>query len=361
MTEYQFYDIRSDAISSVVSGQRLLGLDTEFMREKTFFSQLCLVQVATRSDILCIDPLRYENDETATTNWTELLSRTWVVHSARQDVEVIYQASGRFPEGLFDTQIAAALLGYPAQLGYANLVEELFGKQLAKTHTRADWSQRPLPAALLQYAAEDVEFLLPAYDLLCERLDQRGRLQWALEDSAALLVDDLYRSDPASAIDRLKGARPLSGSTRAAAARLAEWRERKAIASNRPRQWIMRDAVLLDLATARPVDKPALAAIGGLAPRTLQRHANAILESIQESARDDVRYRPPPRPDEHQKAMLKKMQTRVASRAEELGLAAELIAAKKDLSAALSGNRQIRLFKGWRRELVGSELLELLG
>ena len=144
------------------------------MREKTFHPQLCLVQVSTRDAICCADPLIPRDDERETQIWSHLMKRSWVVHSARQDVEVIYQTAGQMPTELFDTQIAAALLGYPPQMGYANLVEELFGEKLAKSHTRADWSRRPLADAVIEYAAEDVEYLLPAYDILTERLDETG-------------------------------------------------------------------------------------------------------------------------------------------------------------------------------------------
>ena len=151
MPGYKFLDITSDELSGMIAEESLIGLDTEFMREKTFHPQLCLVQVSTRDAICCADPLIPKDDERETQIWSQLLKRAWVVHSARQDVEVIYQTTGQIPTELFDTQIAAALLGYPPQMGYANLVEELFGEKLAKSHTRADWSHRPLADAVRQF------------------------------------------------------------------------------------------------------------------------------------------------------------------------------------------------------------------
>jgi ribonuclease D len=360
MPGYKYLDITSDELAGMIAEESLIGLDTEFMREKTFHPQLCLVQVSTRDAICCADPLIPKDDERERQIWSQLLKRSWVVHSARQDVEVIYQTTRQMPTALFDTQIAAALLGYPPQMGYANLVEELFDEKLAKSHTRADWSRRPLADEVIEYAAEDVEYLLPAFDILQERLDKLGRLAWAREDSADLLVESLYQNDPQIAVERLKGARNLRGAARAAAVRLAAWREEKALASDRPRQWIMRDAVLLEIAVARPASKSALASTAGLAERTAQRFADDILSIVAKSGKDQHNYEPPRKPDEAQKALLRDMQSLVASQAEELGLATELVAPKKELSSALAGDRDSRVFRGWRRELVGERLLAML-
>jgi ribonuclease D len=169
MPEYQFVD-HPDNISQNITGHEQLGVDTEFMREKTYFAQLCLVQISTRDSIFCVDPL-VKNSQTEF--WKQLLSSSWVVHSARQDIEVVSQTVDAMPSKIFDTQIAAGLIGMPAQVGYAGLVKELFDVTMAKSHTRADWTRRPLAEAVLDYAAEDVEYLLPAADILSEKLDQK--------------------------------------------------------------------------------------------------------------------------------------------------------------------------------------------
>ena len=335
-----------------------IGLDTEFMREKTFFAELCLVQIATADGIFCVDPL---NGTDMQPFWSSALEVPWVVHSARQDIEVIYQSAGKMPTQLFDTQVAAALLGYAPQMGYATLVQELFEVELPKSHTRANWARRPLGDAELRYAAEDVEYLLPAHSELAERLDKLGRLQWAAEDSAMLLDPALYDIDPDAAIKRLKGGRNLRGRKRAAAARLAAWREREALRANRPRQWIARDAALLEIAYALPQSKNQLAALDALPEGLVRRSGKRLLEVVADSAEDDHSHRPPPAPNEAQKALLKKMQARVADCAEGLGVSAEIIAPKKELSAVIiGGERESRVFSGWRRELVGEDLLQLL-
>ncbi|MGI9262013.1 MAG: ribonuclease D [Woeseiaceae bacterium] len=362
MPEYQMVDLTVDDSPVFAAGEESrIGIDTEFMREKTYFAELCLLQLSTSSDIYCADPLGGSGGGKARDEFWETITRPeWVLHSGRQDLEVVYQTAGRMPAAVFDTQIAAAFLGMQPQIGYAGLVKELFSVELDKSHTRADWSKRPVADALLRYAAEDVQFLLPAFDELTDRLDQAGRLQWALEDSKDLLNVHLYESDPSLAIDRVKGARNLRGRARAAATALASWRETQALNRNRPRQWIIRDNVLLDIAINAPTSKAGLLTIEGLSEKMIRRIGDQLLRIVTEATHDQSGYEPPKRPDEAQKAALKKMQGRVASVADGLGLAAELLAPKKELSAVMLGDRDSRVLHGWRREVIGDELLALL-
>lgn len=357
MTDFSMVD-DVDAIAADLGNSPCIGLDTEFMREKTFFAELCLVQISIREKIYCVDPLAGTD---MTRFWSAAMQTPWVVHSARQDIEVIYQAAEQMPVHLFDTQIAAGLLGFAPQMGYATLVSELFDVEIPKSHTRADWSRRPLSDAVMQYAAEDVEYLLPARDILAERLDKLNRLHWADEDSAMLLEPALYDIDPQAAIKRLKGARNMRGRKRSAAARLAAWREREALRANRPRQWIARDSALLEIAFSLPTTKRQLEAIDDLPSGLVKRSGQRLIDVVAESAADDHNHRPPSAPNEEQKALLKKMQAHVANCAEALGLSAEIIAPKKELSAVIiGGDRDSRVFSGWRRELVGKDLLQLL-
>jgi ribonuclease D len=283
------------------------------------------------------------------------------LHSARQDIEVIYQTAGKMPHRIFDTQVAAGLLGYPAQLGYAGLVKELLDVEIHKSHTRADWSRRPLRDEYLEYAAEDVEYLIPACEILSEQLAEAGRLEWARADSAWLLDPKLYDIGAEQAIERLKGARNFRGRKRAAATSLAAWREAEAIRRDRPRQWIMRDSVLLDIAWNLPRTEADLLAIEGMPQKLVKRVGRGLLKTVAASASDDEDYRPPRAPNEGQKALLKKMQAKVAACAEDLGIAAETVASKRELSAiVISGNRKSRVFGGWRAELIGNELLNLI-
>lgn len=357
MTDFQFVDPAEPLPNDLVSRNRI-GVDTEFMREKTFFAVLCLVQVATPRRIYLADPLQ---DHDLTSFWDEILGKTWVLHSARQDLEVVSQLTARMPTAIFDTQVGAGLLGMAPQIGYANLVKELFDVDMAKSHTRADWTRRPLPHGLLQYAAEDVEHLLPLYDALTDRLARKGRLEWARQDSASLLDPALYEIDPAQSIVRLKGARNLRGRARAAAERLAAWRESEALKRDRPRQWIARDGVLMELATRRPNTMAELSKIDGLSPKLARRAGRELLNAIAASDGDNNSYRPPAPPNENEKALLKDMQAVVAESARDLDIAPETIASKKELSALIiTRNSESRLLGGWRRELLGDRLERLL-
>ena len=347
------------ALPVALQQSAIVGLDTEFIREKTFFSQLCLIQVAAGDTVWCADPLAGDVDDNREF-WNTLMSTPCVLHSGRQDIEVLYQASGRMPPSIFDTQIAAALLGYQPQIGYGSLVGELFGIELEKAYTRADWSQRPLPDEYVEYAALDVHYLLPARDELAERLDRLGRLAWAEEDSEALLDKSLYEIDTATAVNRLKGAGNLRGSSRVAAEALAAWREEEALRRNRPRQWILRDTALLEIVTSGASSKTDLARISGIGKSTVERSGRQILERLESVAGKTSNYAPPARPDENQKRLLKEMRNVVARCAEDSGIAAEIIAPRRELAAAITGDTSSRVFCGWRRELVGNELLQLI-
>ncbi|HSG98323.1 MAG TPA: ribonuclease D [Woeseiaceae bacterium] len=357
MPRFNFVE-EPDSLVDALRSHGQLAVDTEFMRESTYYAQLCLTQISAGGEIWCVDPIAGHTQDAF---WQELLSHDWVLHSARQDIEVIYQLTNKMPASIFDTQVAAGLLGLPAQVGYAGLVQELFDVEIHKVHTRADWSRRPLRNEYLEYAAEDVEYLLPACEILVNRLEEKGRIEWAREDSAWLLDPALYVNGDGQAIDRLKGARNFRGRKRAAAARLAEWRENEAIKRNRPRQWIMRDSILLDIAWKLPKSEQELADIQGVPPKLVRRAGRRLLDEIASSAADERDYTPLRPPGEGQKALLKEMQSRVAACAEDLGVAAETVASKRELSGVIiNGNRQSRLFSGWRAELIGEELLELL-
>jgi ribonuclease D len=357
MPEFKFVD-QPDTICDELTKHDRVGVDTEFMREKTFFAELCLIQIASGESIHCVDPLAGNPMQAF---WESLMRPTWILHSGRQDIEVVYQAAKCMPGSIFDTQVAAGLLGHAPQMGYANLVKELFDVEIPKAHTRADWTRRPLSDDYLHYAAEDVEYLLPACDILTERLDKQDRLAWVEQDSALLLNPALYDIDPELAIDRLKGARNLKGTRRAAAARLAAWRETEALRANRPRQWIAKDTVLTDLAKIMPATMADLEKIEGLQAGLVRRVGRDILAAIAASASDGSDYQPPGPPDEEQKSLLVSMQKQVADCAADLGLAAETLASKRDLSAVIvGGNRESRVLNGWRRELNGDQLLTLL-
>ena len=194
-----------------------------------------------------------------------------------------------------------------------------------------------------------------------EDLERKGRLAWVREDSMALLDPALYVVDEQQAIQRLKGSRNLRGRKRAAAARLAAWRETEAIRRNRPRQWIARDTALLEIAQRLPTSMSQLAKLEAVPPKLVSRVGKQLVKAVVASAEDDNDYRPPRPPTEAQKTLLKAMQVEVSQAAEALGITAETIASKRELSAIIvAGNNHSRLFGGWRREVIGEKLRRLL-
>jgi ribonuclease D len=341
-----------------IRGASFLSLDTEFVRIRTYYPELCLVQAAAGGQLACIDPLAQSSLEPL----LELLhdhAITKVMHAARQDLELFYLLDQRLPGPLFDTQIAAALLGFDEQVGYAKLVESILGVRLAKAHTRTDWAERPLSPEQLAYAAEDVQYLLPLYESLHAQLEQRGRLAWLQEDAAALLDPDLYRIVPEDMWQRVKGWTGLrSAAQRKALALLAAWREREATTRNRPRQWVLRDSLLLALARVLPANRNRLAQIPDLPRPGLERYAAALLELIA-AAREAPEGEAQPAVECTDAEQLKRLAGIVRTRAEAHDLSPSLLAPRRQLSQLLRGDRDLALLRGWRFELIGRELLAL--
>ncbi|MFZ1862467.1 MAG: ribonuclease D, partial [Candidatus Competibacter sp.] len=215
-----------------------LALDTEFVREQTFYPQLCLIQIAIPGQVACIDPLALPSLE-------PLLERlydpsiTKVLHAAYQDLEIFFYLGGTVPAPVFDTQLAALVLGVGDQLGYAALVKQMLGVELAKAHTRADWRQRPLPPEWLAYAADDVRYLEALYTRQLARLRERGWSEALAEDFQALTDPERYRPQPQEAWRRIREQHRLRGLPLAVLRSLTAWREEQAIQQDRPRRWIL--------------------------------------------------------------------------------------------------------------------------
>ena len=337
----------------------VVALDTEFVRESTYYAQLCLLQVATSEHIACVDPLAGIGLEEF---WEVVLRERplTLMHAGRQDLELIWQHTGRLPEVLFDTQVAAALLGHPAQIGYAGLVHRLLDISLDKSHARTDWSRRPLPQNKLAYAADDVRYLLEVHQRLDAELRARGRHSWAAEDCAALLNPALYKNPPDQAWHRVKGLRRLQGRARAAARALAQWRETTAEWLDRPRRWVMSDEQLLALAEALPADTGAMAEVRGLPAGLVRRRGEALLAVLAEVP-DTVADEIDPLPlSGEEKSRLARLSTLTRKVADELGIEAEVLATRAELTAAARGAREGRVFEGWRGEILAERLLEAL-
>lgn len=336
-----------------------VAVDTEFVRERTYNAQLCLIQLRGGDRLALVDPLAGVDLGPLKALLVDPDVEK-VIHAARQDLEVLSQVMGTVPEPVFDTQVAAALTGNGDQVGYAALVKDLLGVELPKGETRTDWSRRPLTRQQLDYALDDVRYLPELRAKLGETLTTMGRGAWMDEEMAALREPSLYRVEPAEAWRRIRYRWPLSERSQAALVALAGWREEQAIRSDRPRGWIMKDDVLLTLATDLPTDADALDTLDALPPGTVKRHGAALTALIVDAIEGvpDTPAPPPDPRDPEREALAKSLMKRVRARASELGISAPMLATRRDIESLVRGETEIGLLRGWRREVIGSALLE---
>lgn len=354
---------RSSDLESLAAHLREHGwfaLDTEFIREKTYWPKLCLIQVATPLRLACIDPLACDSLEPLL-DVLDDRSVTKVLHAAEQDLETFHHLSCRMPQPLFDTQIAAPLLGHPEQAGYARLVEAVLGVKLAKGHARTDWTERPLPADALAYAADDVRYLVPLYEALHAGLAERGRLEWLADDFRALTDPARFERPPADAWQRLKGFERLPPAGRAVAAALAEWRERTAREQDRPRGHILRDDALMDIARTLPADRRALDRLRSLRDNVAARHGERLLELVAEARERpapavDMTTRNGPNLDTAGEALADALSALVRLRAAEEDLNPNSIATRRELARIVAGESVPTVLAGWRGWLIGAEI-----
>lgn len=350
-------------ICDQLRGVPWLTLDTEFLREKTYYPKLCLLQVATPGLVACIDPLVLED----LSPLFEVLYRhetTKVLHAARQDMEIFYHLRGALPSPVFDTQIAALLLGFPDQIGYGNLVRETLGIELDKLHSRTDWSRRPLLDAQIHYAAEDVFYLAQVYQHLIEKLTALGRLDWLSEDFERLSRVELYENDPAQVWLKVRGVNRLKGPALAVLQALAAWRETLAQDLNRPRGWLLRDDDMIEIARHQPATTAALGAIRGVHERFVDKHGAQVLELVAEARHRTPKLLPstgrPVRLAPAQEALVDALMAVVRLSAAENSLHPAVLASRGQLEQLVTGATDSEVLHGWRGQLVGKRLQALL-
>jgi ribonuclease D len=347
------------ALARTLESQPFIGVDTEFLRERTFFPKLCLLQLAAGSDIWCVDTLRGGSLEPLVPALTAPQTRK-VIHAARQDLEAFYLTTKRVISPVFDTQVAAGCLGLKPQVGYAELVKTLLDVTIPKGQTRTDWSKRPLTREQLDYAADDVLYLGQIADTLSTRLRDLGREHWASEDCAALQDPRLYEPDPAQAWERLRGISQLNPPARARAKSVAIWREKLARARDLPRAWIIPDAALFAVAQANPASRVALGAVQAMPANFNDAFAASLLQTLHEESTvpvTDLNPSQDTRPTPEQKALIERLAKIVDARAAELNVSAELLAPRGELKALAMGRRDTHALAGWRREEIGERLL----
>ena len=345
-------------------GQAVLAVDTEFLREKTYYAQLCLLQIAGEDIIACVDPLALKDHLGPLLDVLYDASITKVMHSARQDLEIFFDLRGALPRPLFDTQVAATLLGFGDQLGYAALVKDFEGVELDKAHTRTDWSQRPLDEEQVSYAADDVRYLLSIYRKQRSRLEDMGRLGWLQKDFDELTDTALYAPPENELWKRVRGTQKLGRSQLAVLQALTAWREQQARRADRPRRWMLKDEVMVDIARRGPATREELEKIRDLEAKTLQRHGDTLLSVIRE-ARQAPESQWPSRPEYRrlepvQEGVVDLLMALVRTRGAEKAVSPALLASRAELEALVTGDRECTVLHGWRNEVVGVELLALL-
>lgn len=336
---------------------RFLGVDTEFVRERTYYANLGLVQVSDGQTVWLVDP-QIDGSDGALRELLENTEITKIFHSPSEDLEVLLKSVGALPQPMIDTQIACALLGQPLQLAYHAMVRWLLAVNLDNDQTRSNWTARPLKPAQLHYAALDVCLLPEIWRILEQKLRSTGRLEWFFDDCKWVISNACNAASGAPGWTRLRGAAKLDGKSLALLDSLYEWREAQARARNLPRGFVVKDPVLLNIAVSRPDSVQALQKIEGLHPGTVRRYADSLLETIRQ-ARESGRTLPRIQGlTKSERDCLAQMKNLVAEKAQKLGIEPAVIASRRELEEILRQPRDQwpAKFRGWRDQLVGDEL-----
>ena len=349
------------------ANEKYITIDTEFLRERTYFAKLCLVQLAIPGDenenAIIVDTLANDLDLSPLYEIFRNQNIVKVFHAARQDLEIFYFASGVFPYPLFDTQIAAMVCGFGDQVAYETLVKQIAKQTLDKSSRFTDWSRRPLTDAQKKYALADVTHLRVIYETLSKQLVQTGRLKWVDEELKNLISPKTYDIDPKNSWRRLKtkfNSRRFLGLV----ASLAEFRENFAQAKNIPRNRVIKDDALLELASNKPKNFDELSRSRLLLKEARKGEiASGLLTAIKKGLEmpDSELPEKPKKPDKNivNSALADLLRVLLKSCSENAGVASKLIATASDLDALAAGDRNIGALNGWRFEVFGKSALQL--
>ncbi len=363
--DFEFIDDREalERACAGLAGDGVCAVDTEFMRESTYYPQLALIQLASDSRLVCVDPLAIDDLAPLAALFADS-KVVKVFHSPSQDLEILYQKFAAVPAPVFDTQLAAAVLGYNHQVSYADLVRDVLGVSLEKKHTRADWTRRPLSADELDYAMDDVRYLLPMYTEMRTRLETGGRLAWIEKDLADLARAENYAVDLDHLWQRLKGVQKLKGEKLWIASELCRWREQIAQRQNRPRRWIVKDEALVEIARRKPADTAALAQVPDLPDKTARRYGDELLRivraAVKVDSRDYPRHDKALRLDDAELALGDCLMGLCRAIAADNGVALATLATRKDIDKLIVNRRSSRLLQGWRFAMAGEQLLAFM-
>ena len=352
------------ALVERIRGTEFIVLDTEFMRERTYYARLCLIQIGTDDLQAIVDPLAIEDLGPLREVFSDVKT-VKVLHAGTQDLEIFYQLWGCVPTPVFDTQVAATLAGHPTQVGYGQLVNDICGVKLDKSDTFTDWARRPLSGTQIEYALNDVRHLPAVYHELRERLEAEGRLAWLKSDFDRMVDPATYEVIPGEQYRRVKRVSSLKPRQLGVLKVLAAWREKEAQRRDIPRRWVLGDESLLEIARRAPKDRAELAAIRGVNDKLGKSLYTAVLDAVAEGLalpEDELprivrRRRRPLDVD----GAVDLMGALVRLRAKEHGVATPLLASRDDLEQLAGGQREdAALLEGWRRSIVGDELVDLL-
>ena len=322
-----------------IKDETLLAIDTEFRRVDSYFPELCLIQIATKDKLECIDVLSLDNLDLL---FLKLYSKKtkWIVHSARQDIEALYSLSNKIPSAIFDTQIAASFLNYPLQISYQSLTQSIEGVRLEKKFTRFDWKKRPLPADVLQYALDDVKYLMPIFNKLSKELIDHGKLEWVEEDCQFLLKKETYSPNLKQIIKKTKGISKISKKHTDIAIHLILWRESLAQKKNKPRKWIMSDEKIINYANGNI----------NFSSNEWNQFESFIKKNNQEFK--DLKLTKTPKPLSELELIRKnELKEQIANLSIEHNLPVELICTSKNLVKFLRGSDSTSLNSGWRSKI----------
>ena len=349
---------------SFLSKADYLTVDTEFMRETTFWPKLCLLQIAGPNQAFAIDPLANNIKLKPVLELLADKSIVKVMHAARQDMEIFYHLTGSLPQPLFDTQIAAMVCGFGDQIGYESLVSKLNGTRLDKSSRFTDWSRRPLTDEQLEYALGDVTHLRSVYEKLHSRIENTGRFEWIEEEIRLLCNPEIYKIDPEQAWRRLK---PKRNDPRylAVLQSVAEWRENEALTRNVPRNRVVRDEIILQIASRPPNDKKALERVRGLSSGFSNgSYGKSLLEAISKGISLPLDLAPTTKIKSELPTgigpLTDLLKVLLKQKCEEHHVAQKLVANVSDLERIAADNEaDVSALKGWRRVLFGEDALRL--
>ena len=346
-----------------IENSPFITIDTEFLRERTYYAKLALIQIANSEVCVCIDPLSgisldalkpvFQNSQI-----------TKVMHACSQDLEILFQLFGELPQPIFDTQIASAILGYGAQISYAQLVDTVLDLKIDKTQTRTDWTKRPLSNKQIEYAENDVKYLAQIYPIMLDTLEKSGKSDWLMDDFLSLADPEKYIVKTEDSWRRVKGNNKLNKNRLIFLMMLASWREKAAMKEDKPRKHILQDDALITIARIKPDKIDKLYGFRELNESKIRRYESEIMSCITVASKvPESEWPSLPRPvlqDSNQEALTDAIMAIVKLCAHRHNLSPTILANRKDIEKLVSGNMDIPVMKGWRKRHVGDVLSDFL-